>query len=175
MAKREKNFDVSALSVADLLKNYGMLLDELRQRKIVRSANNPLSDYAELLFCIAFGWRQLNSSSAGCDAVDDQNKISYQIKARRLTAFNTSRQLSAIRNLNSTPFDYLAGLLVDKDFQVLRAAIIPFTVVQERCVRSRHTNSWKFLLLDEVWRVPGVRDVTPELKIAAQALERASQ
>jgi hypothetical protein len=102
--------------------------------------------------------------------MDDKTKKSYQIKARRLTEFNTSRELSAIRNLNSVPFNYLAGLLVDKDFQVLRAAIVPFAVVQNRCRRSRHTNSWKFLLPDEVWGVAGVRDVTLELKITAKVL-----
>jgi hypothetical protein len=46
MRGQAKHFKMAGLSVADLLKNYGMLLDELRQRKIIRSANNPLSDYA---------------------------------------------------------------------------------------------------------------------------------
>ena len=170
MPKQAKRFNAEASTVAELLKTYSALLDELRRRKIVRSANNPLSNYAELLFCIAFGWRQLNNSSSGCDAGDDRKGIRYQIKGRRLTTYNASRQLSAIRNLDATPFDYLAGILVDKDFQVLRAAIIPIAVVRERSVHVPHTNSWKFLLRDDVWYLPGVRDVTLELKVAAKSL-----
>jgi hypothetical protein len=169
MTGRPKRFDAADLTVAELLKTYSALLDELRRRKIVRSANNPLSDYAELLFCNIFGWRRLANSSSGCDAVD-QKGIRYQIKGRRLTTHNASRQLSAIRNLDATPFDYLAGVLVDNDFQVLRAAIIPIAVVRERSVHVSHTNSWKFLLRDDVWYLPGVRDVTVKLKVAAKAL-----
>ena len=68
-----------------------------------------MSDYAEMLFCRAYGWKMVRKSSAGFDATDDQG-VRYQIKARRLTTHNRSRQLSAIRKLESGPFDYLAGV-----------------------------------------------------------------
>jgi hypothetical protein len=112
------------LTVRELLSDYGAILDELRRREIVRSSNSPLSDYAELLFCKAFAWSRENNSAAGHDATDGAG-IRYQIKGRRLTRHNASRQMSAIRNLDNTPFDHLAGVLVDEAFQVIRAAIIP--------------------------------------------------
>jgi len=59
-------------TTAGLLETYGALLDEVRRRGIVRSSNNPLSDYGELLFCTAFGWRRTNNSAAGHDAVDEK-------------------------------------------------------------------------------------------------------
>jgi hypothetical protein len=152
-----------------LLKAYGSILDELRRREIVRSSNNPLSDYAELLFCKTLGWNRENNSASGHDATDELGNR-YQIKARRLTRYNSSRQMSAIRNLDKTPFDQLAGLLVDDGFQVLRAAIVPVTVIRERSVHVAHTNSWKFLLRDDVWAMPGVRDVTAEVRAAATSL-----
>jgi hypothetical protein len=161
--------DVQTYTVDELLKAYGSILDELRRREIVRSSNSPLSDYAELLFCKAFGWKRENNSASGHDATDEHG-VRYQIKARRLTRYNSSRQMSAIRNLDKTPFDQLAGLLVDDGFQVLRAAIVPVTLVRQRSVHVVHTNSWKFLLRDEVWSLSGVRDVTAEIRNAATSL-----
>jgi len=156
-------------TTAELLADYGALLDELRSRDIIRSANNPLSDYAEVLFCKAFSWTRLNNSAHGHDAID-ANGVRYQIKGRRLTPQSTSRQLSAIRNLNESPFDYLAGVLVDRDFQVLRAAIIPFAVVRAKCSRVEHSNSWRFLLRDDIWAISSVRDVTEEIRAAAKLI-----
>ena len=151
-----------------LLGLYGALLDELRKRGVVRSSNNPLSDYAEGLFCKTFGWAQEGNSAAGYDAVDAASGTRYQIKGRRLTAHNASRQLSAIRNLDDHPFHFLAGLLVDARFQIVRAAIIPYEVVKAKAARVEHTNSWKFLLRDSVWTLPGVRDVTDKLRKATE-------
>lgn len=160
---------LKSLTVAELLCLYGEVLDELRGRQVVRSSNNPLSDYAERLFCDAFGWTQKRNSAAGYDATDNDGKR-YQIKARRLTSFNRSRQLSAIRKLDGDPFDALAGVLVDERFQVLRACLVPVAVVRQRAARVEHTNSWKFMLVDDVWTSPDVRDVTEEIRAAAEKL-----
>jgi hypothetical protein len=93
-------FDVSVATVKELLAGYAAILDELRRREIVRSSNSPVCDYAELLFCLAFSWNRAGNSSAGYDAIDDQG-VRYQIKARRLTPQNRSRQLSGIRKIDS--------------------------------------------------------------------------
>ena len=63
----------------------------------------------------AFKWDPENNSTAGYDA-KDRAGVRYQIKARRLTQHNPSRQLSAIRNIDDKPFDILAGLLVSETF-----------------------------------------------------------
>lgn len=160
---REK---VQVFTVAELLAGHGIILDELRRREVVRSSNSPLSDYAELLFCNAFGWHRENNSAAGHDATDSQG-VRYQVKGRRLTRHNKSRQMSAIRNLDSGPFDYLAGVLVDENFLVVRAALVPISVVRSRATHVAHTNSARFLLRDDVWQDTGVRDVTAELRSAA--------
>ena len=165
----ENPIELETFPTPKLLGLYGALLDELRRRGVVRSSNNPLSDYAEGLFCKAFGWAQEGNSAAGYDAVDAANGTRYQIKGRRLTAHNASRQLSAIRNLDDHPFHFLAGLLVDARFQIVRAAIIPFDVVKAQAARVEHTNSWKFMLRNSVWELDGVCDVTDELREAAAA------
>src|SRR5262245_2492321 len=161
--------DVAGCTVPELLAGYGSILDELRRREIVRSSNNPVSDYAELLFCKAYPWVRENNSAAGFDAKDKKG-VRYQIKARRLSVRNGSRQLSAIRKLDADPFDILAGVLFDEKFQIMRAALVPVAIVRARSVHVPHTNSWKFLLRDDVWREKGVRDVTGKLRGIATSL-----
>ncbi len=53
----------------------------------------------------------------------------YQIKGRRITRDNPSRQLSALRDLAKDNFDFLAGVLFAEDFGVIRAAIIPRAII----------------------------------------------
>ena len=144
------------LSIADLLRSHSEILDELRTRLIIRSANNPTGDYAEWLFCRAFGWEQAGNSVKGYDATNTDG-VRYQIKGRRM-----SRQLSAIRDLKG--FDVLAGVLLDADFGVARAALIPASVVRDRSKFTEHTNSHRFLLRDDIWDESGVQDVTENLR-----------
>lgn len=157
--------NLKSLSVPELLLLHAGVLDELRARQVVRSSNGPAGDYAELLFSRAFGWGLVNNSSAGFDATDAEG-TRYQIKCRRLTAHNGSRQLSAIRRLTTRPFDVLAALLLDEQFRVKRGALIPIEVVEKEARFTEHTNSSRFMLRDAVWRLEGVRDVTAELKAA---------
>jgi len=160
------------MTVRELLSAYAAIIDSLRRRDIVRSINNPLGDYAEALFCRAFGWtREPKNSAASIDATGSDGSR-YQVKGRRLTKLNGSRQLSDIRTKRDgvMGFDHLGGLLVDESFVIIRAALIPVSVVQQRATHRSHTNSWRFLLLDAVWNIPGVRDVTDELRAAAVAI-----
>jgi hypothetical protein len=62
-------------------------------------------------------------------------------------------------------FDHLAGLLVDKQFRIPRAAIVPFEVVQAKATFVHHTTAHRFLLRDEIWAAPGVRDVTEDFRV----------
>ena len=155
--------DLSACTAADLLKLHVEVADELRRRAITRSANNPTGDLAEYVFRKAFGWEPAGNSNANFDAVDSEGKL-YQIKGRRVTRFNPSRQLSAIRDLAGGHFHFLAGVIFAEDFSVQRAAIIPHAVVVASAAFVARTNSHKFLLRDTIWDQPGVRDVTPELR-----------
>jgi hypothetical protein len=161
--------DLSPLTVPDLLRLHASILDELRKREILRSANGPSGDYGELLFCKAFGWHLEGKSSSGHDATDDR-RVRYQIKCRRITPQNKSRQLSFIRNLPSKPFDMLAGVLLDQDFRVLRAALVPFDVVHAKATFTPHVNAWRLILRDTIWAMPGVCDVTDELRAAELTL-----
>ena len=161
--------DLTDAPVSALLELHGDVLAELRRRNVVRSANNPTGDYGELLFSRAFGWTLNNNSSADADAVDAKG-IRYQIKCRRLQTATGSRQLGLIRRLPERPSDRLAAVLLDSRYRVLRAAIIPYNVVQPRAAYVDSVKAWKFMLRDSVWELPNVADVTAELQAAERAL-----
>lgn len=155
--------ELSDFSVADLLRLHAHLGEELRRRGVARSSNNPTGDVAEHLFCRAFGWKQAGNSTPNIDAIGS-DETRYQIKGRRITRHNTSRQLSAIRDLADKHFDYLAGVLFDECYGVFRAAIVPRAIVETHATYVQRTNSHRFILRDEIWSVVGVRDVTADLR-----------
>lgn len=144
---------------------YGRIIDELRDRKILRTGNAPLGDYAEWLFAKAYGWSLEPNSSAGHDATAGGKR--YQIKARRLVHDGKgSRQLGVLRNLEGGDFDTLAAVLFSSRYSVWRAALIPIEIVQQRAKKVAHVNGWRFILDDAVWSLPGVVDVTLALRDA---------
>ena len=152
-------------TVRGLLRQYAAVLDALAQTEAIRSKNNPVADYAEWLVAQSLGLLLAPKSSKGFDASDIEG-TKYEIKARRLTADNTSRQVSAIRSIGDQQFDFLAGVLFDHDFNVLRAAKIPWLVVSELSTHRKHTNAAVFHLRDSVWDIPGVVDLTEQLQHA---------
>lgn len=153
------------MSPLELLRLHVKVGDELRKLKITRSSNNPTGDFAEYIFWKAFGWQLTGNSNPHFDALGADG-TRYQIKGRRVTRENKSRQLSAIRELGGSNFDFLAAVLFDHDFGIMRAAIIPVDVVKRRSSFVERTNSHTFLLRDEVWGDPGVQDVTEALRKA---------
>jgi len=159
------------LSTLELLALHAAIADELRRRGVTRSANTPVGDLAEHLFCCAFGWQQAPKSMRDVDATD--NGVRYQIKGRRPTERNKSRQLGALRDLRDHRFDFLAAVLFHEDFRVWKAALIPHARVVEHAKWVKRTNSWRFILGDAIWALPDVRDVTADLQQAELSWGRA--
>ncbi len=52
--------DLTRFTPPELLLLHSKVADELRDRRITRSSNNPTGDLAEYLFCKAFGWTQVD-------------------------------------------------------------------------------------------------------------------
>lgn len=152
--------DIKNKTLSELLELHVEVNEELRERGIVRSANNPTGDLTEYLFCSAFGWKQAPNSEKGFDATD-KDGVRYQIKGRRVHRRNKSRQLSPIRDFSG--FDFLAAALFDDSYRISKAIILPVAVVADRSAYVKHTNSYKFTLRDEVWFVPEAMDVKAKL------------
>jgi hypothetical protein len=146
-----------------LLADYCRVVDELERLGITRSSNVPTGDLAEFMFCKAFGWTKTDNSTPHFDAKDAAG-VRYQIKGRRENRAGDPPHLSAIRDLDGEHFDKLAAVLYSHEFDVLRAAIIPRSVVVRRSQYVKRTNSHRFILHPSVWEEPGVTDVTKRLK-----------
>lgn len=146
-----------------LLRQYAETVDALQVTGITRSKNNPAADYAEWLVATSLQLTLCPKSTTGHDAVGPDG-AKYEIKSRRLTKDNPSRQLGALRKLDEHHFDWLIGVLFEKDFSVKGAAKIPWEAVCKHATYAKHTNSWRFLLRDSVWDDPSVEDITERLK-----------
>jgi len=164
--------NLSKLSSKELLALHTGLEEEWRRREIKRTSNNFTGDLAEYLFRIAFpSWKWPGNSNAGFDAIDKRTRDKYQIKGRRCKDQDKSRQLGAIRNLEDKdkPFNVLAAIIFSEDYGVQRAALIPYEVVKRRRPKlQEHTNSYRFILTEDVWKIPGVKNVTQKLQRAVE-------
>ena len=160
---------IQSLPAGTLLTMFDLILEELRRRELVRSSNNPTADLAEAFAAKALDLTLVGKASAGHDAVDSAG-LRYQVKSRRITAHNSSRQLSFIRDLEGKPFDFLIGVLFDAKFGVKRACLVPFDVVRRRSDFVPRVNGHRFLLRDDVWTEPTVRDLTQDIAQAACGL-----
>ena len=159
MGREMTGFDWKALTVSELLKCFADVLDELKKRKIVRTRNNPVADYAEWLVTQQLGLSLERSSKRGYDATDQSGKR-YQVKSRRLDQTNKSKQLSVIRNLDAGEFDYLIGILFNRDFTVNEGYKIPHGVIREHARFSEHQNGYILHLQGEVLTAPRVENIT---------------
>jgi hypothetical protein len=155
-------FDWEGLTVPELLRCFADILDELKERKVVRTRNNPVGDYAEWLLTQRLGLLLERNSKRGYDATGQDSKR-YQIKSRRLDQTNDSTQLSVIRNLDANEFDYLVGVLFNRDFTVKEAYKIPHSVIREHASFSEHQNGYILHLQGEVLTAPGVENITKVL------------
>lgn len=150
-------------SVLGMLGLYAGILAELRERGVVRSENNPVGDYAEKLAQNILGLQLADGSAKGYDAVSPRG-TKYQIKGRRLARQGTaSRQLSPLRGLDEKKFDFLVGILFHEDFRVMKGCVVPHSIVCENSRHQAHTNSARFHLADDIWRIDGVEDITGHL------------
>jgi hypothetical protein len=154
--------DIHELPIPKLLSLYSQIVEELRGRGVTRSSNNPVADYAEHLCAKALSLERAPNSAKGFDATDARG-ARYQIKGRRVTRHNASRQVGVLRELNESPFEYLAGVLFHEDFRVWKACLVPVAEVRAHSQFIKRTNSWRFLLRDSVWQLPGATDITAKL------------
>jgi hypothetical protein len=156
-------FNLKKISVPDLLRLLSEILDELKAQDVIRTRNNPVSDYAEWLVSEKMNLELVPPSKSGYDAVGADGKR-YQIKSRRLDPKNKSRQLSVIRKLKAKEFDYLIGIIFDKDFSVKEAYKIPHRVIGNFGRFSKHQNGHILHLRGEILKASGVKNITKTLK-----------
>ena len=151
------------LSLRELLQLHSRVGDELRDRQACRTGNNPVGDIAENLFSKAFGWPLEPNSKVGFDArCSERGRM--QIKSRRLSRFNSSRQAGDIRDLDQLKFDWLAGIVFLEDWSVHVAVLIPHALIMQKSIPIPHSRSSRIYLRDNWVAIAGVVDVTVQLR-----------
>jgi hypothetical protein len=146
-------------TIQELLLQFAQILDELKRRKVIRTRNNPVADYAEWLTAKALGLTLEKNSQSGFDG-KDKSGVRFQIKSRRLDLTNQSHQLSIIRNLHKREFDYLVGIIFDHDFGVLEAYKIPYHLIIKYVKHNEHQHGEILQLSGGIVRDPNVEDIT---------------
>lgn len=149
-------------STLELLRSYGRAIDALRESGVVRT-KNVVGCYGEYLFSRAFGWKLQGNSQSAFDAVDSAG-VTYQVKSRRVSVLNPSRQLGDMPPDAGIRFDVLAGVIFDEEFTVHCAVLIPKDALLP--LRSGNPSRPRFHLRDGVLAAQGVRDVTETLRLA---------
>jgi Family of unknown function (DUF6998) len=125
----------------------------------VRTSNSPIGDYAEWLVAKQLGLSLVANSNSGYDAVDSSG-VKYQIKGRRVTARNRSRQLSAIRNLTHHDFDYLIAVIFNEQVVVEKVVKIPHEIIDKYSRFRKHVNAHILILQDDILTDPLTEDLT---------------
>ncbi|WP_339511922.1 DUF6998 domain-containing protein [Pseudomonas sp. RL_15y_Pfl2_60] len=154
--------NLTELSITELLNLQVSAVEELRSRGVVRTSNNPIGDYTEWLVAKALGLELANNSSAGYDALSPTG-TRIQIKGRRVTQRNKSRQLGAIRNLAMKDFDVLIAVIFDENFKIIEAVSIPHGVINDYAPFRKHTNANILNLRGPVLDDERVIDITGRL------------
>jgi hypothetical protein len=148
-----------SLATQQLLQCYAQILKELRLRKIIRTSNNPVGDYTEWLVAKQLGLTLAANSTSGYDAVDSAG-VKYQIKGRRLTSANQSRQLSAIRNLKNHDFDYLIAIYFNEEFEIEQVVKLPYEIIGKYGQYREHVNAHILILAGHIMLDPKIEDIT---------------
>lgn len=155
---------LTGLEPEELLQLNGAIIRELSSRGIVRTGNNPLSDYTEWLVSTRLQLKLETNSTRGFDATDQIGGLKSEIKARRVTPSNQSRQLSAIRNLEAKHFDFLIAVVYDSAFKVIMGLKIPHSIVTAKSTYVKATNSYKLEAKESLKNEHGVEDLTHLLR-----------
>lgn len=155
--------------VRELIDAYARSLDALKARGVIRSTK-VLADYAEWLAAKALGLDLVGGGAQkGYDAKDPRTGLRYQVKARQVAPPYMQPDLRGQGNLEDGPFDMLVGILVNGNFEVIRAAVVPLSVVQARAKRIAYNNGFRIHMASGLLRLPEVVDVTEDVRRASES------
>ena len=105
-----------------------------------------------------------SNSSAGYDGIDTKG-TKFQIKGRRITHYNKSRQLSVIRKLDEKLFDKLAGVIFDERYNIIEAIVIPYGIVCKYAVYRKNVNGHILHLRGPILDDPQVKSIKEILRL----------
>lgn len=157
--------DLSKLSTPELLALSREVLNELRSRGVLRTANAPAGDYAEFLVHKAYGGDLAANSEKSWD-LRTADGARVQVKCRVVSRERGTMLFSPFRSFD---FDIAVFVLLSKDtMSIVGAAQIPMDGVRRAATFRPHVNGHT-LNTTVVRRAAefGGSDVTERLREAA--------
>ncbi|MDE7360429.1 MAG: hypothetical protein K2N38_00670 [Oscillospiraceae bacterium] len=148
--------------IKGLLKEYSEILNTLYSAGIVRTYNSPVGDYAEWLVSTKLGLTLQKTDTSGYDAIGNDGKR-YQIKGRWMHPGKNARQLTAIRDYDMNPFDYLVVVVFGMDFEVEEAYLIPYEIIGKYFPHNKHLNGIIVTLTNKFISNPQVKHIKEKL------------
>lgn len=158
--------DIKQKSSIELMNTYADILAELNSRKVVRTYNSPVGDYAEWLVAEKLGLVLEHNSQKGYDAYDPKTGLRYQIKSRweRENASVQSRELNVIRNYEENQFDYLVIVIFDANFGVKEAYMLPHDTIKPYARYNKHQNGYLLIAKGAVLSDQNTENITAKLR-----------
>ncbi|WP_114201997.1 hypothetical protein [Janibacter anophelis] len=162
--------NLSSAPASDLFVLQGQLLAELRERRVLRTNNPPVGDYAEWLVAQALGVDRLPANSTKSYDLVSEKYGKVQVKARLVSspAKSGQQQTSPFRTNN---FDHAAFVLLSAvDFSIVAAVLMPLAAVEERWTWRQHVKGWTVHMNGPTMTHPGAIDISDDLRRAARGL-----
>ena len=161
--------ELRALSAKDLLRLYARILDQLLQRRIVRSRNAPLGDLAELLVARAFDGEMAPASAKSIDVVAGDGR-QLQVKARLLV--QGSAKSAFFSPIRSWEFAACVFLIFDAHtYDVVSAVEVPAAAVREASRWVPLLNGSRISARADLLSLPGAEDRSAMVQQAYEHLE----
>lgn len=159
-------FEINNKSSIELMNIYADILTELNRRRVVRTYNSPVGDYAEWLVAEKLGLELEVNSQKGFDAYDSSSNRRYQIKSRweRDNPSHQSRELNVIRNYEENQFDFLIVVIFGERFNIKEAYNIPHDVIKQYARYNRHQNGYILTAMGQVLRDNRVKNIIDDLR-----------
>lgn len=150
--------DLSRLDVLELMRLNQETLAELEKREIIRTRNNPVSEYTEWLVSTKLNMMLANASTKGYDATSETGR-KIQIKSRKNNIKNRSMVLGIIRNYELNQFDELIAVIFHDDFSIRHALEIPHELVKEYGFYNEHQNGYTLSISSALLSDSRVKDI----------------
>jgi len=164
--------DVRRLPTTELLVLYGRLLDELNDRKAVRSRNAPAGDLAETLAALAYDAELAPKSEKAWD-VRDRGGRRIQVKARVLNAENRRGNYSVFRSKDG--FECCVFVLLEAaDYSVASAVEVPADVVLDKASAVPWVNGSRIRVRTDLAALPRAIDMTSRFRDAMRVIDAAT-
>ncbi len=156
--------DLEAASLAELFASYRAILGELKRRNIVRTENAPAGDYAEYLICKALGGILAPNSERSFDVTAPSwGRIQVKCRVADGSGANPRSQLSPFRSFD---FDFAAIVLLNADYSVHRAVLVPAATIVASASHRAHVNGHVVHARPALLDAPGNTDITSGVRTA---------